>query len=57
MEYIRNYYKVPAKRGAKIQYKGQNGTIVGALNGCLRVRLEGEKKIKTYHPTWEIKYL
>ena len=57
MDYIRNYYKVPAKRFGKVQYKGQNGVITGASGGHLRIRLDGEKKSKLYHPTWEIKYL
>lgn len=57
MQYIRNYYKVPAKRGGKITYKGKAGTIVGAKGAHLRIRLEGENRIGSYHPTWEIEYL
>lgn len=30
MEYIRNYYKVPAKRFGRVEYKGQGGVITGA---------------------------
>jgi len=57
MEYIRNYYKVPAKRGMLVKYQGKPGIIVGAKDAYLRIRLEGEKSIGSYHPTWEIQYL
>lgn len=57
MKYIRNQYKVPAKRGGKIKYKGVAGTIVGAKGPYLRIRLDGEKRVASYHPTWEIEYL
>ena len=57
MDYIRKKYKVPAKRGMKVIAQGHNGTIVGARNGYLRIRIEGEKNILSFHPTWEMEYL
>ena len=57
MEYIRKKYKVPAKYGMKVIAQGRNGIIVGAKNGYLRIRIEGEKNILSFHPTWEMKYL
>lgn len=57
MDYIRTYYKVPAKRGGKVLYKGMHGVITSARGGYLRIRLDGEKRIGSYHPTWEITYL
>lgn len=61
MEYIRKNYGVPAKRGARIEYAAfeppKAGTIVGSKGAHLRIRLDGQKKIKSYHPTWLIKYL
>jgi hypothetical protein len=61
MERIRDYYKVPAKRGGKIIYSGdgvpKKGTIKSAKSGRLRVLLEGYKHLVTLHPTWEIEYL
>lgn len=57
MDYIRNYYKVPAKKGGRVEYEGKAGTIVGTRNAYLRIRLDGEKKIKSYHPTYNMSYL
>ena len=57
MEYIREYYKVPAKKGARIKFHARPGTIVGAQGPHLRIRLDGDTGIKSYHPTWEMEYL
>lgn len=62
MAYIRKFYGVPAKRGARVEYTGGNvpvtGTIVGSDNsGRLRVRMDGKSHAGIYHPTWEIRYL
>ena len=64
MGYIRNYYGVPAKRGARVRYTpdgnrqlAHDGVIVGSRGAYLRVRMGDEKKIGTYHPTWEMEYL
>jgi hypothetical protein len=57
MEYIRKYYNVPAKRGGRVDYQGRLGIITGSVNGYLRIRLDGEKHSRRYHPTWKIKYL
>jgi len=71
MQSIRDYYKVPAKRGARIEftgdslgkfiygflYKGKKGTITGSYRNYLRVRFDSESDIKTLHPTWEVRYL
>ena len=56
LDYIRECYGVPAKRGMTIIAQGRKGTIVGARNAYLRVRLEGEKDVLSFHPTWEIEY-
>jgi len=68
MEYIRQYYGVPAKRSGcviiKAKYCDINGIIVGSKNACLRIRIEpylhvtgSRKGILTYHPTDNIEYL
>ena len=57
MDYIRNYYKVPAKKGGRVLYEGKPGTIVGARNAYLLIRLDGEKEAGSYHPTYNITYL
>lgn len=61
MEYIRESYGVPAKRGARVEYTGDGtrsmGTICGADGARLRIRLDGDKRPRTFHPTWMIRYL
>lgn len=62
MQYIRDYYGVPAKRGGKIRYTGilstpREGKIVGSSGQYLRVRFNGVKRLMTLHPTWQIEYL
>lgn len=59
MEYIRDHYSVPAKRGMRILMTPSKGrvcgaTIVASRGAYIRVRLDGEEKIKTYHPTAEV---
>jgi len=56
MDYIRLVYGVPAKRGASIKYCGMAGKITGADGGYLLIKLDGEKRSKRYHPTWNIEY-
>ena len=61
--YVREHYRVPAKRGGRIRYRGTghsapvDGVIVGFRGQYLRVRLDGEKRIESFHPTWMIDYL
>lgn len=55
--YIRNYYKVPAKRGMRVVANGRPGTIVSFPGAYLGIRLDGEKRTRRYHPTWRIEYL
>jgi hypothetical protein len=61
IEYIRETYGVPAKRGGRIEYTGGTrplpGTICGAKGQYLSVRLDGAKHPSRFHPTWNIRYL
>ena len=61
MQYIRETYKVPAKRGGRIVYTGlgvkELGTITGTRGAHILVRLDGDTESKPYNPTWEIQYL
>jgi hypothetical protein len=56
MQYIRDYYRVPAKRGARLAFQGRPGTIVGSSHQYLRVRLDGDTSTVLLHPTWEVEY-
>jgi len=61
LAYIRKTYRVPAKRGGRIEYTGeaqpQLGTICGASGGHLSIRLDGVSHSLPFHPTWRIRYL
>ena len=62
MDYIRTTYGVPAKRGGRIAYGFEGiglrtGTIIGARGAYLRIRLDGEKVARNYHPDWNMIYL
>ena len=56
LEYIREYYGVPAKRGEHVRYKGVDGVITGASGPRVKVRLNGEKHSAPYHPT-DLEYM
>lgn len=63
MAYIRKIYKVPAKRGGRVDVVSPRdgsviitGTITGADGAYLRVRLPGSKRSHRYHPTDNVRY-
>jgi hypothetical protein len=53
-------YRVPAVVGGRVTISSSHGPkagiIRGGRNGRLRVRLEGERRIRSLHPTWRIRY-
>ena len=51
LEYVRNYYKVPAKKGKIVSYNGKLGVITGGSGPHVKVKLEGEKHARPYHPS------
>jgi len=58
MDYIRKFYGVPAKRGARVIYGASGyGTIVGSMGAYIRVRMDGEKQVRSYHPTYLMTYI
>ena len=62
LDYIRRAYKVPAKRGGRVEYTGEPGktylgTICSARGSHLRIKLDGIKHSMPFHPTWELRYL
>lgn len=61
MDYIRDTYKVPAKRGGRVEYTypvpPRMGTIISSRGAKLRIRLDGDKHTGLYHPTWQLCYL
>jgi len=56
LEYIRNYYHVPAFENRVVKVRGQFGVITGASGPHVAVRLSEEKQARPYHPS-DIDYL
>lgn len=57
MEYIRHRYNVPAYRGRRVRFADQEGVIVAARGGYIKVRLDiGPKRPLKLHPTWNVEY-
>lgn len=66
MQWIRDQYGVPAKRGARVEYTpcegskdaaARLGTVTGTSGPHLLIRLDGEKVSRPYHPTWQLRFL
>ena len=58
---VRRLYRVPARRGGRVEYTGcgrrELGTITSAAGARLNIRLDGVKHAMPFHPTWELRYL
>jgi hypothetical protein len=56
LQYVRDYYGVPAYKGVKVTAYGKQGVITGADGPHVSIRLDGEKNSRPYHPTDGITY-
>lgn len=56
MDYVRNRYHVPAKRGLRVVVDGKAGIITRASQGYVYVRFDGSKFSLPCHPTWRVNY-
>lgn len=58
---IRKARGITTKIGGRVRYTGGEsprlGTVVGTHGGYLRIKLDGDKRPGTYHPTWELEFL
>ena len=56
--YVREFRGMPwIKRGTAIEVSGKKGRVTsGGNGGNIRVRLDGEKYSRNYHPHWETVY-
>lgn len=58
IEYTRQTYGVPARRGARILFMQRDkGTILSSKNGRLHIKFDGIRRTAWLHPTWEVTYL
>jgi len=58
LQYIRDYYKVPAVKGRRVIVYGKPGVIVGSSGPHLLVNFDEDKStlFKPCHPTAEVQY-
>lgn len=64
MQWIRDNYGVPAKRGMVVTYSPcegskqppRTGIITGSRGPHLLIRLDGDTRSSVYHPTWQVEY-
>lgn len=58
LEYIRDYYKVPAEIGRGVVVDGQPGVIVEDMGNHIGVLFDKDKpgNVLPCHPTWKVDY-
>jgi hypothetical protein len=61
LQYIRRTYNVPAFRGIRVRFNYPDAPIEGrimyARGAYIGVKFDGEKHVRSLHPTWQIEYL
>lgn len=59
MQWIRDHYNVPAKRGGRIIFDGKPGRITSMRGGHLMLHLDGDPPNRRVivHPCWRMEYL
>lgn len=48
--HIRARYNVPARRGARVEFKGQLGTVTSTSSAAVRVRMDGMTRSMPFEP-------
>ena len=60
LQYIRDYYGVPAEEGERITYEAHDGPRTGTISRAtgphLLVRFDGEDFDSVLHPQWHVTY-
>lgn len=56
--YVRQHYNVPAEVGRRVIANGEPGVILADRGQYIGVVLDSDpkKRIRNYHPTWEMQY-
>lgn len=57
-DYVRRHYGVPAEIGRRVIANGEPGVIMADRGQYIGVILDSDpkKRIRNYHPTWEMQY-
>lgn len=56
LQYVRDYYHVPAVVGRVVYARGKRGVVVGASGPHVKVHIDGERRAGIYHPTDEMRW-
>ena len=56
LQYVRDYYGVPAYKGMRVSVYGKEGVITGGDGSYICVRVDGQKHSGNYHPTDGVVY-
>lgn len=57
-EYVRGYYRVPAKVGGRITFQNHPAVITGFRGQYLLIRRDHDpESLLAIHPTWEVEYI
>ncbi|MEG3640645.1 hypothetical protein [Magnetococcus sp. PR-3] len=49
VQYIREAYGIPCKRGGRVRYNGKFGTLT-SFSSRVHIRFDGEKRSRIFHP-------
>lgn len=57
-DYVRRHYGVPAEIGRRVIANGEPGVIMADRGQYIGIILDSDpkKRIRNYHPTWEMQY-
>ena len=56
LQYVRDYYGVPAYRGVRVNVYGKDGVIEKGEGAYIMVRVDGDRHARPYHPTDGVTY-
>lgn len=53
-DYLKTYRRMPwMRRGIRVDVGGKKGHVTSGDGGYVRIRLEGERNTRRYHPQWQ----
>ena len=56
IRHLRDYYGLAVRKGMRVKYTGQDGTLVGFEGQYVRVPLDDHEEPVTCHPTSSMEY-
>jgi len=56
-EYINRLYGLTTRKGQRVKFEDQLGTVTGWFNHSIKVNFDGQMGSQLCHPTYHIEYL